>query len=137
MRQAGAGERAFHACGKCGGLWLGSALVARLTKARDPELEDLARRAVPIVMHPVRDRRPLVSCPVCAKAMRRADIANSVNALDICDAHGTWFDPSELKAFAEASAEARAGDVDEGDLEAAGIGGGFFSRLFRKVPSGD
>jgi Zn-finger nucleic acid-binding protein len=35
--------------------------------------------------------------------MRRERVANAGVDIDICDAHGAWFDASELRAIARAS----------------------------------
>jgi Zn-finger nucleic acid-binding protein len=121
-------------CKACGGLWLETAIVERLRAAHDGALEEELRRpfGVVIVMGPTPNRQANISCPVCAGPLRKVDVPETIHTIDVCDAHGTWFDTRELPVIIDAFEAARAGDVTSDDLESAGIGGGFFSRLFRK-----
>jgi Zn-finger nucleic acid-binding protein len=137
LRDVRSDESVLHGCTSCGGVWLDRAVVERLSRARDPDLERAAGRILGLMRPPPGLRDPLICCPVCAAPLRRTEIANSVSQIDVCDAHGTWFDRNEVVTFAEASAEARAGEVSEDDLRAAGVGGGFFSRLFGSLRGGD
>lgn len=64
--------------------------------------------------------------------MRRSALADTMHAIDVCDAHGTWFDRNELATFVSAFSEQRAGEIDDEDLAAAGVPGrsdGFFTQL--------
>jgi Zn-finger nucleic acid-binding protein len=137
LRDVRSGQSVLHACMSCGGVWLDRATVDRLSRERDPDLERAAGRILGLMRPPPGLRDPLICCPVCAAPLRRTEIANSVSQIDVCDAHGTWFDRNEVIYFAEASAESRAGEVSEDDLRAAGVGGGFFSRLFRSLRGGN
>jgi Zn-finger nucleic acid-binding protein len=137
LRDVRSTESVLHGCMSCGGVWLDPATVERLSRARDPDLERAAGRILGLLRPGPGLRDPLICCPVCAAPLRRAEIANSVSQIDVCDAHGTWFDRGEVVAFAEASAESRAGEVSEDDLRAAGVGGGFFSRLFSSLRGGN
>ncbi|MEP7127153.1 MAG: zf-TFIIB domain-containing protein [Byssovorax sp.] len=138
LREGGSDEKVLHGCPRCGGMWVDNATVERLRDAQDPDFEDIARRLVPVVMHSPR-RSPEIACPVCRASMRRSQLADTMHAIDVCDAHGTWFDRDELSTFVRAFAEQRAGEIDDEDLEAAGIpghargsekGDGFFTNLF-------
>jgi Zn-finger nucleic acid-binding protein len=122
-------------CRSCGGLWLDTAIVDRLRAARDEELESALRKpfGVVLVMGPTPNRTARISCPECAGPMRWVEIPDSPHGVDVCDAHGTWFDARELAAFLESEAAARAGEVTTDDLQSAGVGG-FFARLFRTPP---
>ena len=137
-------ERRVHSsvlagCKRCGGLWLDAASVARLTRARDEELERAARRVNGVFVRTgaVPNRMAAISCPVCAAPLRRVEIPDSMHSVDTCDAHGTWFDRDngdELQMFVTAFEAARAGEVTDEDLRHAGVAGGaggFFARLFR------
>jgi Zn-finger nucleic acid-binding protein len=125
-------------CQACGGLWIDAATVERLKKARDEELERAARRmhGVLMVRGPAPNRMAAISCPVCAAPLRRVEIPDTMHSVDVCEAHGTWFDRDngdELRMFVTAFEDARAGVVTEDDLQHAGVpgAGGFFARLFR------
>jgi Zn-finger nucleic acid-binding protein len=84
-----------------------------------------------LVVGPTPNRHASLSCPECSGPMRREEVTDTMFGVDICDAHGTWFDARELPAFIETATAARAGEVTSEDLESAGVGGGFFARLFR------
>jgi Zn-finger nucleic acid-binding protein len=133
LREARSGDAVVRACRACGGVWLEAATVERLMRARDPELETAARRLVGVVLMPVPNRHARISCPACGATMRRVEVPETVHSIDVCDPHGTWFDRDELPIFVSAFAEARAGEVTDDDLDAAGVGGGFFTSLFRKL----
>jgi len=122
-------------CRTCAGLWLDASAVQRLRTTYDATLEEELRRPFGpvIVMGPIPNRNAALSCPTCAAPMRRAPIREtSPSGLDVCEAHGTWFDRDELGMLIDALREARAGEVTPDDLDAAGVGGGFFARLFRR-----
>jgi Zn-finger nucleic acid-binding protein len=83
-------------CGVCGGVFLDNDGSARIVAAPDEEIAQLAERAEARAIAPDVDTRPAaLACPVCGKAMRKVRAPASVE-LDICAAHGTWFDRSEL-----------------------------------------
>jgi Zn-finger nucleic acid-binding protein len=122
-------------CRSCGGLWLDTAIVARLRATRDEELETALRKpfGVVIVMNPTPNRNAKISCPECSGPLRWIELPDSPSGIDVCDAHGTWFDARELAVFLENESAARAGEVTTEDMEAAGVGG-FFARLFHANP---
>ena len=132
LRETLVNDVAFRACERCGGLWLDNATVDRLSKARDQDVEDAARRAIGIVMHRI-DCTPRVGCPECSKTMVRKEIPETIHYLDTCPEHGTWFDYRELPMFVQVFADRRAGEITEDDLQAAGVERGFFSDLFARI----
>lgn len=101
----------------------------------DADLAHAVRRAAGVVMSvPLHQKRATVFCPVCKEQARRVEVAGTVHVVDVCDAHGTWFDCDELTAFVEAFKEQRAGDLTDEDLDAAGVTGpGFLTRVFRSI----
>jgi Zn-finger nucleic acid-binding protein len=136
-RQVGPGLVA--ACKACGGLWLATAIVDRLRAAHDHALEEALRRpfGVVITVGPTPNRHAGIGCPECAAPLRRVDVPNTIHSIDVCDAHGTWFDARELPIVLDAFEAARAGVVTDDDMEAAGVGGGLLSRIFgRRGPRG-
>jgi len=115
-------------CTRCGGVWVDAETSDYLARVSDPDLETAVRRAIGVVMSvPPNVRQMAVSCPVCGQATRRIEIPNTVNCIDRCEAHGTWFDRDELRMFVEAQRDARAGDVSEADIP---VEKGFFTRVF-------
>jgi Zn-finger nucleic acid-binding protein len=115
-------------------MWLEPATVRRLAESVDAEFEAAARRATAAVIRMlVPDLRKAISCPVCSVALRRLAIPETEIHVDVCDAHGTWFDQGEVTKYTEAYAAARAGELTAEDLEAAGVhgspAGGFWAKV--------
>jgi Zn-finger nucleic acid-binding protein len=86
---------ALRDCGACGGQFVEHALLRDLIERR--ELYGIAvprhaRRANPLDQ-PVR----YVPCPVCKQMMHRKNFGGTSGIIvDMCHAHGTWFDTGEL-----------------------------------------
>lgn len=131
---------------QCAGIWIKREDVERLMKFRDTDVEQEAKHLVgaAFILGPPRNRDAMIACPECSAPMRRAAVPDTRHAVDVCEAHGTWFDREELPAFVGAYAAARAGEVDEDDLRAAGIPShgrsdgdddddGFFTGMFRNL----
>jgi Zn-finger nucleic acid-binding protein len=96
------GAVSFAMCAPCRGMWLPHASVTGFLVASESELErasqvDLGRvRPEPIVLvHPL-------ACPRCARPMKREPLARAQVTIDLCTAHGMWFDAGELRAFVSA-----------------------------------
>jgi len=131
-----------HACRGCGGVWLDTETTDYLRAVRDPDLETAVRRAVSAVVSLTpRQRDQSVFCPACEAQARRVEIASTAHAIDVCDAHGAWFDRDELSLFVQAGTDPRARETLETELEAAGVSGGaagwseggFFTGLLRAL----
>jgi Zn-finger nucleic acid-binding protein len=133
-------------CRGCGGLWLDNAAVERLMKVRDEDLERQAARMVGIFAGlPADVRHAAIACPLCASPLRRVEVPDTIHSVDVCDAHGTWFDHGELPMFISVFATRRAGELSDEDLRAAGVPGrgdsavdgesGFFTDLFHSLKS--
>jgi Zn-finger nucleic acid-binding protein len=82
-------------CSDCGGFWLGRAVFS--ATASDRELTDTLQ-ALDSSTHS-RDVGPVSyrSCPQCSEHMGRRQYGNAGVVIDICTAHGFWFDAGELK----------------------------------------
>lgn len=86
----------LHECGKCYGLWLDTATFERI--CRDAEQQAAVIGAGPsmgaaVPLGPVR----YVRCPQCRELMHRMNFAHCSGVIvDVCRAHGTWFDANEL-----------------------------------------
>ena len=93
------GELPLQACGACGGLWLDQATFQELGEHRERHGAVLGALpspapAPPVVLEPVVYR----PCPVCRQRMNRVAYARrSGVVLDVCKAHGLWFDRDELR----------------------------------------
>jgi len=83
-------------CGVCGGIWLDNAGTIAITKTVDPQIAVLASRAEKNAALRVSPGGQRLDCPICGKQMQRVN-ASHLAELDVCPAHGTWFDPGELR----------------------------------------
>jgi len=118
MQIGRAPDAVLHACGRCGGIWIDNAATRRVVEGKLSE--DAQRLARAVDVHPAptiqsdayrqeatQDRgRP--RCPVCGDALVQVltDEARHGIAgvqLDVCPAHGTWFDRRELHVLAQSA----------------------------------
>jgi Zn-finger nucleic acid-binding protein len=81
-----------HACGRCGGVWLGPDDAARL----------LRWVTVQPWQEPVQ-----VACPICRGTMHGKYVAEANVVVDECTGHGLWFDRYEMEHVAAAVARKR------------------------------
>ena len=90
-----AGDR-VEECTSCGGVFVGVAALNRWLG--DAAAQAAVREAFPsgqTQLHP--GGAMYVKCPVCAVVMnRRQFAAGAAVVVDVCRAHGTWFDAAEL-----------------------------------------
>jgi Zn-finger nucleic acid-binding protein len=87
----------MNGCGACGGLWLDNDGSRRVVAQVDKEVEELASRAEANATNEVDTVAGGLPCPVCNAVLKRVRIAKADLDLDICGAHGTWFDRGELQ----------------------------------------
>ena len=89
-------EIPLHECAKCFGLWLDTATFERI--CHDAEQQSAVLGSAQVIggtsaLAPVRYLR----CPHCRDFMNRMNFARcSGVVVDICRAHGSWFDLNEL-----------------------------------------
>ncbi|HEX7553309.1 MAG TPA: zf-TFIIB domain-containing protein [Geothrix sp.] len=99
LAQSRIGDVQVQACQTCGGLWLDRAVFEQLGASRERQgalLGALPASSGPAsaALEPVRYR----PCPACAQRMNRVNYARrSGVVLDVCKAHGIWFDEDELR----------------------------------------
>lgn len=86
----------LHECGKCYGLWLGTATFEHICRNAEQQAAALGSAQPvggPLTLAPVR----YVRCPQCNELMHRLNFAHCSGVIvDVCRAHGTWFDANEL-----------------------------------------
>jgi Zn-finger nucleic acid-binding protein len=89
-------EIPLHECAKCFGLWLDTPTFERICRDAEHQAAVLGSALVidgQAALTPVRYRR----CPHCRDFMNRMNFARCSGVIvDICRAHGTWFDLNEL-----------------------------------------
>ncbi len=88
----------IDACGSCGGSWMSHAHARMMIDGGAKAPIELARMTESILPRAATtsERR----CPDCQQPLEREVIAEV--SIDVCDAHGTWFDPRELEQVATA-----------------------------------
>jgi Zn-finger nucleic acid-binding protein len=91
----------LHGCAHCGGVWLGSACAMRVAEALPEDAIALAGRVSKSAKRGAETHAP-VACPICSAPMTRTHAAAAGVDLDVCGAHGTWYDKDELEQIAKA-----------------------------------
>ena len=89
-------------CSGCRGVWLDNAGSTAVMERRRPDLEELTKKAESATGFDAPPRitgGQLLHCPVCSRDMRRVRVA--FIDVDVCAAHGTWFDATELRHVSE------------------------------------
>lgn len=88
-------ETSVDECDACGGLFLAPAMMERVVAARD--LSTGLRLALPRREQKREAAVTYIHCPVCGKLMNRQAFGRiSGVVVDVCKAHGVWFDAGEL-----------------------------------------
>ena len=105
MRDVVADGMTIAQCPACGGAWVPADVAAQLRHRSNDELRsDLARGEMLALARP--PRAPL-SCPVCRAPMECVGLSETVHDVDVCKAHGTWSDCTELAAFMDREKQRR------------------------------
>jgi Zn-finger nucleic acid-binding protein len=98
------GATNVHECPKCEGLWVDVDTFNAI--CADREKQALVIGSLPVPGAAASDFKlddvRYIPCPQCRKLMNRVNFAhNSGVVLDICKAHGVWFDREELRRIVE------------------------------------
>jgi Zn-finger nucleic acid-binding protein len=123
MRAVRFGGADMYLCETCNGLWVDTETLQRLVSERLKPSPMLATG----IATPAPERIKLQAvnyapCPICKNLMNRVNFAHSSGVIvDVCSAHGTWFDADELRRVLEF--------ITAGGLEAAR------AREMRQTPS--
>ena len=85
-------------CGTCLGVWLDTETFKRICQDADQQTAMLGAPQMLDNLSPPQDPNIRYrKCPRCADVMQRINFARcSGVVVDVCQAHGTWFDHSEL-----------------------------------------
>ena len=97
-REIALGESKLRECPVCEGLWVDTVAFDQICTDRERQTTILGDAA--IIMPAAQlapERVRYVPCPVCKTLMNRVNFAKCSNVIvDVCKAHGTWFDKDEL-----------------------------------------
>ncbi len=112
MKAVVVGGAGLSECPRCGGIWADTSSFQQICADRERQsavlgmAAELPRAEAGGAAELVR----YVPCPRCRKLMNRANFARcSGVVVDVCKAHGTWFDRDELRRIVEF---VRAGGLD-------------------------
>jgi Zn-finger nucleic acid-binding protein len=97
MRDAEIDGMAVSQCPRCGGAWVPADVAASLRRRSNDELRAYVVRGEMLAL--ARPSREALTCPICSAPMECVPLAETVHDVDVCKAHGTWFDRTELIAF--------------------------------------
>lgn len=84
-------------CRGCGGVWIGSDTMARVTYALDPASITVGDDAANMARMPFPPHAASPPCPVCHSPMSTITLSETDVEVDMCSDHGTWFDRGELQ----------------------------------------
>jgi Zn-finger nucleic acid-binding protein len=94
-----AGTLRAEACAACRGMWLPRGSLDEFLVASEADLDLVGsadrgelRREPTFLAHPL-------TCPRCARPMKREQMSSAGLIVDLCAAHGMWFDSGELRAL--------------------------------------
>jgi len=105
------GKTNLRECPKCEGIWADADSLQQICADKEQQAAVLGTAAsLPDDGKLETDIR-YVPCPICKKLMNRVAFAHcSRVVVDVCKAHGTWFDKDELRRIVEFI---RAGGLDQ------------------------
>ena len=104
MESVVVGTTPVRECPKCDGLWVDTASLERICAERERQAAVLgmAQGVGTPASGAIEDKVRYLPCPVCKGLMNRVNFASCSNVIvDICKAHGTWFDRDELRRVIE------------------------------------
>lgn len=93
-------------CEKCGGVFADVAATQRIVSTMDRVLLEIGFQAGLGKERKRHEPREL-TCPECLIAMQMQRIESAACTVDVCPAHGTWFDTGELEDVMRAFKRAR------------------------------
>ncbi len=103
MKAVVIGKVDLRECPKCEGLWADADCLQTICTDREQQSAVLGVAAP--IEQPLNAPLEKISyrpCPVCRQLMNRVNFANcSTVIVDVCRAHGTWFDKDELRRIVE------------------------------------
>lgn len=130
MRVWGTPEFPMLVCTRCSGQWLTNASSSQLVRGLAPEASDAAWQAsagagreqrAPARGGAYRAHEPgmnvAFNCPICQTELQRNLVVGTGVMLDVCAAHGTFFDAHEVQSLEEhflderAKIDPRLGDI--------------------------
>ena len=102
MQAVAIGTTNLRECPKCEGIWADTDSLQKICADREQQSAVLGiPRTLPVDTNTLENVR-YVPCPVCNTIMNRVAFAHCSHVVvDVCKAHGTWFDKDELRRIVE------------------------------------
>lgn len=89
-------------CSACEGIWVGVDALTQICVEREKQAAVLGMPAPPEGTAELEKQIRYIPCPVCHQLMNRVNFAHCSHVIvDVCKAHGTWFDKDELRRVVE------------------------------------
>ena len=101
------GSLIVHACETCGGVFADRDVMERVLAGDVAAFRDLAAEATRAPPRPATSPRDL-ACPKCQSLMKPVRVERAGCIVDVCAAHGVWFDRWEAHLIADAMSDAEA-----------------------------
>lgn len=112
LKSVRAGSYAVDGCGHCGGVWLDNRASTHLVRVLDRDLVRVADLASQAAQAPFAGGEK-ATCPSCKSELARVEHAGV--SIDVCAAHGTWFDRDEMQEIAKRAYDKRKTEVVKRD----------------------
>ncbi len=98
------GTSSLQECPKCEGIWVDGDTLQQICNDREQQAAVLGM-AVPLATGSTTELEAKIRylpCPKCHRLMNRVNFAHCSHVVvDVCTAHGTWFDRDELRRIVE------------------------------------
>ncbi len=104
MKTVQLGKTTLLECPQCEGTWVDAASLERIQADSESQAAVLgnAQHLPDSDSAPLEEKIRYLPCPVCQKLMNRVNFAHCSHVVvDVCKAHGTWFDKDELRQIVE------------------------------------
>ena len=102
MKAVTVGTISLLECSQCEGIWLGVEALLQICAEREKQAAVLGMPAPPQGAMEMEKQFRYIPCPVCRQLMNRVNFAHCSHVIvDVCKAHGTWFDKDELRRVVE------------------------------------
>src|SRR5262249_8876737 len=101
------GVLVVHACDTCGGVFADRDVMDRVLAGDVAAFRELASEATRAPPRPATTPRDL-ACPKCQSVMTPVRVERAGCVVDVCRAHGVWFDRWEAHSIADAVRDAAA-----------------------------
>lgn len=140
------GKTHLRECSKCEGIWADTASLQQIYEDREEQAAVLGTAAPVAESNSLEMPIRYIPCPICNTLMNRVNFAHCSNVIvNVCKAHGTWFDKDELRRIVEfirggGLDRARKEEIDDlasrqRELKAAQISGGTADMEVLSAPS--